>query len=143
MKYYVTLFILVLTILLALCISSPVQASANLAQMRRYVPQGEPNVTVLNFRGRVVFSQQFVICHAQINCLTIHNGLSPYIYLYLNSRYYDPMWGGETISPTLTWGRNVFTLPWINRATVLTVMVLQPPRYNRTARPMYRGWRRF
>lgn len=134
--------------MLTICLCSPI-ASAHTSiypggsWQQRYIPVREPSVSVVQFRNRVFFSQAVVTCHTQINCLTIHNGLNRYVYLYLNGRYYDPMWGGETISPTLRWGRNVFTIPQLNRFVTLVVIVQPPVRYGWWMQPMQQPWQRF
>ena len=110
--------LLALTLVLALATSVSAHTTFPLTRT--------PNASVFAFRGRVAFVPGAVVCHAQYNCLTITNRTSNSIELYLNGRPYDPMWSGETINPTLPYGRDIITVPHLSRFAALVVIVQRP-----------------
>lgn len=133
-------------ILVALCWNSPVHAQTRMimpqryVSMQQYVPMREPSVSIVRFQNRTSIFPSVVACHTLINCLTISNRTGRTITLYLNGGWYLSMWAGETISPTLTWGRNVFTIAGVHRFVALVVVAQPPMRYDWGWQPMQRAW---
>lgn len=148
MKKHLYILMACLIALLAVCVCAPtVSAHTSIypgyqpyTPIQRSMPVREPNVSIVRFQNRTSIFPSIVACHIGINCLTISNRTGRTITLYLNGRWYVTMWAGETISPTLTWGRNVFTIAGVYRFVMLVVVVQRPMPYSWGWQPMQRSW---